>query len=245
MFDSDFRRASALVAFGLLAASGCGGSAPASSSAPDVSGLLDAYKAPRGTVDMASTPAWLDSAQSQLDIVAQGNSGLLLRAMLTAANRQLDAATVPDGHDGLIPTRADGLLTIDMPCGDSSEKTATVTLQIIDGKIAPLLWGTARNCGWGAGAGLASYDGTFAIYRYPTNEQLVRVDGVMGGTALGDGPSPITLDFRSIGGAIETRVATSSGDVIVNRTGSQFVARAANGRFRCSLYSRACTAMPR
>jgi hypothetical protein len=242
----DLRKASAVVAIGVLAGAACGGSAPPPSSAPDVTGLIDAYKAPRGTVDMARAPAWLDAAQSQLDLVAEGNSGSLLSAMLAAANRQIDAAALPNGHDGPIPTRTDGLLTIEIPCGDTSDETATVVLQIVDGKIAPLLWGSARRCGFGAGGGLASYDGTFAVYRYPTtHEQLVRVDGVMGGSVLGDGPSPLTLDFRSAAGKIETRVPTSSGDVIVTRTGSQIVARAANGKFRCSVYARACTAMPK
>ena len=246
MSVSDLRKGAAIVAIGVLAAAACGGNAPPLSSAPDVSGLLDAYKAPRGTVDMARAPVWLDAAQSQLDVVAQGNSGSLLSAMLTSANKQIDAASLPNGHDGPIPTRTDGLLTIEIPCGDSSDQTATVVLQIIDGKIAPLLWGSARKCGFGAGSGLASYDGTFAVYRYPTtNQQLVRVDGVMGGSVLGDAPSALTLDFRSVAGNVETRVPTSNGDVIVTRTGSQILARAANGKFRCSVYARACTVMPK
>lgn len=203
---------------------------------PDVSHLLSAYSAPGGTVDAAHPVAWLETGIAQVELLGGGQADVVLAQIAKVAFQGVDRASIPTSHDGLVPTRVDGVATLQVACGLAAHEIADVAVAIVDGAIAPVIWGTSHGCPfWQAVGAEDAYDGVFTMYRYPADDVLVRVDGV-----LRDARAPIHVDFRLAGGRLETRIQTPSGDVIIARDGSDVMARAANGTFRCSTATRTC-----
>lgn len=205
--------------------------------APDVSRLLSAYQAPGGSVDTSRSAPWLDRATAQLDLIGGGQATVVITQIAASVAVQAEQGSVPGWREGIVPTRVDGIAKLAVRCGVARDETADVVISIVDGKISPLLWGTAQACPlWQTLGATAAYDGRFTMYRYPDNKDLlVRVDG----SIAGDGP-PVNMDFRLIAGRLETRVTTPSGDVIVRRGGTDVIVRAANGSFRCDPARRSC-----
>lgn len=203
---------------------------------PDVSDLLAAYADPGGKVDASQRVSWLDAAQSQLKRLGGGKGNVLIINLFETALARLDKVSLPDSHDGILPTRVDGTVEVDVRCGQTDDQTAHVRVRVVDGKIAPLFWGTAHACPFVNTEGqLVSYDGGFAMYHYPAGDLLVRIDGAA--TTSGE---PLKLDFRVLDKQIETRVVTGAGDVIATRDGAALLVRAANGKFRCDPTAAEC-----
>jgi hypothetical protein len=239
MFGFDLRSSAAVSLCGVVFASSFAGCvrAPEQPDPPDVSRLLSTYAAPNGAVDTAAIAPWLEDAEAQFDLLGGGDAEVLLTAIFTRVAKLVDRASLPTGSDGPIRTRIDGTARTVVSCGSAADATADVEVTIVDGAVAPVVWGTAHACPlWQQGLGTrASYDGAFVMYRYPGQDYLVRVDGTVTGTGM-----RIRLDFRVFDGQLETRVVTPRGEVIATRDGDDVFARAANGTFRCSVTELTC-----
>lgn len=219
----------------LALALGACASAPGIPETPDVSHLLSAYATPSGTVDASEPASWLEAGALQVDLVGGGKAQVLLTRIAANALKAVDQASLPDGRQGVVQARIDGVATLVVPCGYAHE-TADVSVEIVDGAISPLMWGTSHACPLWQGAGYReSYDGAFAMYRYPGADVLVRVDGTLTRTG-----ADIHLDFRLSNGRLETRIAAPTGDLIVTRDRSDVAVRAANGTFRCNAKQLGC-----
>jgi len=203
---------------------------------PDVSRLLSAYTAPSGTVDSSQPASWVEEGATQVDLLGGGQAHLLLARIAANALKGVDEASLPDGRGEIVRTRVDGVATVVVACGKASNETADVSVEIVDGAVTPLMWGTSHACPLLQGASpRVSYDGRFTMYRYPGTDVLVRLEGTLSGVE-----ADVAVDFRLSGGRLETRIATPTGDVIVRRDGASVVARAANGTFRCNPAQREC-----
>jgi hypothetical protein len=208
--------------------------APDSEDPPDVAPLLAVYQDPSGTVDSSRPVSWIGAAQAQVELVARGNADVVVSRIVEAAFAS--AASMPTGQGGKVPVRLNGTVKFQVPCGPKEDENADVAVSIDDGVIAPVLWGTAHACPLSSIKGVPMrYDGAFTIYRYPGADLLVRVDG-----RIADVDVPIKLDFKVTEGLVETRVPTSTGDVIVRPGGTDVLARAANGLFRCDAADHTC-----
>ncbi|MBX3186050.1 MAG: hypothetical protein KF819_03505 [Labilithrix sp.] len=231
-----FARAAALSAFSILVVT-C--SRPAEPpTPPDVSSLLAAYAEPGGTLDPARPAAWLEAAQDQLDVLGGGEADMIVGDLVarTFERAERAVASLPSRESGLVPARASGVVELETACGDRPDETAEVAVAIVDGTVSPLLWGTAHACPlWRRKNARGVYSGRFTIYRYPSGDLLIGVDGTMAGLRI-----PVVLDFRLVDGHVEKRVATTTGDVIAARDGLDVLARAANGVFRCDANLRRC-----
>lgn len=240
MFDSDLHGFARLAAVMVLAAgtSTCSredGGAPVP---PDVTRLVAAYDEPEGTLDPARPAPWLQTAQAQLEVLGGGKADMVIRRMVARSMDRIERVldSLPSSHAGLLPSRVDGVLTLNVSCGDASHEKADVSVAIVDGAASPVLWGTAHACPlWQRGRETAAYDGSFTMYRYPDGDLLVGVDGTIDGIA-----SRVRLDFRIVGARLEKRVTTPTGDVITAQDGVDVLARAANGVFRCDARRRMC-----
>jgi hypothetical protein len=232
MSASDARAVAAVV---LVLLSSCAGT-PDVPDTPDVSQLLAAYATPTGTVDESSSAGWLDAGTTQVDLLGGGQARMILARVAASALKSFGEAPVPSGHGDVLRARVDGVATLQVSCGKAANEIADVAVAVVDGAISPIMWGTSHACPLWQGTKLrASYDGRFTMVRYSETDFLVRVDGTLSGVEM-----DINLDFRLAGGVLETRVATSTGDVIVKRDGASVLARAANGNFRCNTDERTC-----
>jgi hypothetical protein len=232
MSASDVRVPLCLGALALLAA--CAG-APDVPEPPDVSRLLSAYATPAGKVDPASA-SWLETAEAQLDLLGGGQADVVLTGIVETIMARVEEVSLPTSNEDLLPTRVDGVATLEVQCGNSPDEIATVAVAITDGKQSPLFWGTARGCPlWETAESRATYEGSFTMYRYPGAALLVRIEGTMTGLGM-----PIHLDFRLTSGRLETRIGTPTGDVIAARDGGYLVVRASNGAFRCETTQQKC-----
>ena len=203
---------------------------------PDVSNLVSVYAQPPGTVDPSRPLAWLDFAELQVAQLGGGQADVLIARIAASAFRDVDRASLPSGRDQLVPTRIDGIATVEVQCGLAPHERAEVVVAIVDGAASPLMWGSSHACPlWEQLGAREAYDGSFTMVRYPSSDLLVRIDGKLSGAG-----SRIALDFKVVGGRLETRVPTPTGDVIVAQAGSELVTRAANGTFRCSTALRTC-----
>ncbi|MDB4938478.1 MAG: hypothetical protein JWP87_5450 [Labilithrix sp.] len=236
MSASDLRDALSLavVALGSALPISC---APELPDPPDVSRLVASYAEPDGSVETSKPAAWLDAAEAQVDLLGGGNADSFVTGLVGRVNGLIGRASLPEGNDGAIRTRVDGIANVRMKCGATDDANADVQLEIVDGQIAPVLWGIAHRCAlWETLGASEAYDGPFVMYRYPGNDMLVRVDGTIVSSR-----QRIRLDFRVASGRLETRVETPRGEVIATRSGQDdVIARAANGSFRCSRTLRTC-----
>jgi hypothetical protein len=204
---------------------------------PDVSQLLSTYAEPAGSVEPSQPAPLLADAELQLNRLGGGQANVVFTRIVAAVTARVDEASLPTSHDGLVPTRVDGVVSLDLRCGAGPEEIANVAAEIVDGTLSRVLWGSSHACAlWQAGGLLAPYDGAFVIYRYPGTGFLVRLEGTMAADK-----SPIRLDFRLLGDRLETRVPTPRGDVIAARVGADLMVRGRNGTFRCSSVERSCS----
>lgn len=249
--------------FALLSSSACA-LPPSSPPGPDPAEMMAPYASPRGRVETGATPAFLASAETQLDVLGGGLADVTLRAVVVTALAKADLAMATATGSGVLPRHLDGTVSLEVACaavgdaaGGGGSGVAVVQARVVDGAMVPLVWGTATACLlWVSGPLRARFDGDLVFYRHEGADVIVRLHGQVTVDAALDGPqepSPpvraeVRLDFRLSSVGLETRVPTATGDVIATRGAQgqgarEIDARAANGRFRCS--PRAGTCEPR
>ena len=204
---------------------------------PDMTPLVASYREPDGTFSADDPGPVLDDASAQLAVLGGMDMSTFLTAMMTSIAQRLDGTGLGKSGDRA-PTRVDAVLSLELACGDASG-SIEVTTVLENSQLSHVLWGKATRCRVAS----VALDGSVAIYRYGAVDLgfseasfLVRVDG----TVTAGKKHRAAFDFRVTAGAVQTRIPTASGDVIVERHGTDLLVRAANGSFTCSLLRRTC-----
>lgn len=204
---------------------------------PDLAPLAAIYASPAGTLDAAAPDPYLARAEAQLIVLGAGKAELSISRMVEEVDRAVRKASLtPAGQ--AVPLRVDGVARLELPCGDRPGETAHLGATVDDGKLSSLIWGEVHTCPlWTIGTLKLFFGGTLAIYRYPDGGILVRIDG-----ANTDDRSPLVLDFRIVGGRLESRVETARGDVIASPipSTSTIELRTATGTLVCDREKRRC-----
>lgn len=140
--------------------------APDRPDTPDVSHELSAYAAPGGTVDTSRPLPWLPTAVARIEMLGGGDADVVIARTVASAFAGVDHAALPTGREGPLPTRIDGTATFAVSCGRAEGEIADVSVAIVDGKISPVIWGTAHSCPfWQANRVRTVYAGSFTMYR--------------------------------------------------------------------------------
>jgi hypothetical protein len=226
---------------------------------PDMSALLGSYRAPSATFDRDVAQQALDLALEQFGLVADS---AVFDTLLGTVNDGLAAEEGEEQAQGLAVQRqglaleGEGFLRIKRVCpgwGDEGVNEARdgkldLTMNFSDAGIAPVIWGGAQGCRYGAAEQQALLDGDLQIHlgedvgldQIGTLPILVRVGRLQ---LPGKDIDFSGLDFRVLPAEalIEVKVNMDNGHLLVAfgaETG--LVVRASNGNFTCDLEARAC-----
>jgi hypothetical protein len=195
---------------------------------PEVSGLEEAYKDPKGSVSAENLQNLADKYAEQLSWVETTNQLAVLGDLSDQlSSKQLDFVAGPDDLDPTEGAKLRGLVRLTRICrgpeGDDivdAERFGTVTMvgKASERGLYPVIWGTLENCSDHVdGGGAFTIDGSyFLVLRKQPDGKVDRLLSVRGTIENAQGSFEGRLDFRVLGdGRVEVRVPAEDGDVVI------------------------------